>query len=80
MTIEEKIEEVLQKAASADEVLFMLDGFDEFGSKEKFAQDIFKLQERPHVKIIITSRIYYLSKQDIEFCFSFKNKRENNQE
>ena len=53
-------------------MVLLLDGFDEYGSKEgNFSRDVLQLHNRSNVKIVITSRIYYQDKQQIEKSFDF---------
>lgn len=51
--------------------LFILDGFDEFGSKENLCEKLFNLEQNPHIKVIVTSRTYYVSTSDIVNYFSY---------
>jgi hypothetical protein len=55
------ISEKLKGLKSDESILFILDGYDEYGGKESFSEKIFKLQERQNVKFIISSRVYYVS-------------------
>jgi hypothetical protein len=65
------IQEKLNNLKQEEHMLFILDGYDEYGGKEKFSQKIFQLQKRPNVKFIISSRVYYVSQEDLHKNFSF---------
>jgi hypothetical protein len=40
-------------------MVFLLDGFDEYGEKSNFGDEIFNLKRNKNIRVIITSRSYY---------------------
>ena len=57
--LEDRVERVLKNNKNK-RFLFILDGFDEFGSKENLCDKLFALGSNRHIKIIVTSRTYYV--------------------
>jgi hypothetical protein len=69
--IEDRVECVLRNNKNK-RFLFILDGFDEFGSKENLCEKVFALGTNRHIKVIVTSRTYYVQKDDINNCFQYR--------